>query len=177
MEQEPCSISILLSRRDNSFLKLLRGMKGRGSILKFGLDEKKKREKEEKKKEKGGNRVPLNPPLNFHAETRARNARPRSGYTRERSEMASYVWNPAIIGHGWHRFIPPPEIYRRKLLRTSWELVVGELSMMRFARLIAIFLLVCLIKAVVIRDREESWTMMIFRFVRKLRNEIAFVCI
>ena len=54
---------------------------------------------------------------------------------------------------------------------------LGELSMMRFARLIAIFLLVCLIKAVVIRDREESWTMMIFRFVRKLRNEIAFVCI
>lgn len=99
MEQEPCSISILLypfplSRRDNSFLELPRGMKGRGSILKFGLDEKKKKEK---KKE---NWIPLNPPLNFHAETRAQNARPRSGYTRERSEMASYVWNPAIIGHG-----------------------------------------------------------------------------
>lgn len=85
MEQEPCSISILLSRRDNSFLKLLRGMKGRGSILKFGLDE--------KKEKKGGNRIPLNPLLNFHA-------RPRSRYTRERSEMASYVRNPAIIGHG-----------------------------------------------------------------------------
>lgn len=53
MEQEPCSISILLSRRDNSLLKLLRGMKGRGSILKFGLDEEKKREKKKKKKKEG----------------------------------------------------------------------------------------------------------------------------
>lgn len=53
MEQEPCSISILLypfplSRRDNSFLELPRGMKGRGSILKFGLDEKKKKEKKKR---------------------------------------------------------------------------------------------------------------------------------
>lgn len=162
MEQEPCSISILLSRRDNSFLKLLRGMKGRGSILKFGLDE--------KKEKKGGNRIPLNPLLNFHAETQ--NARPRSRYTRERSEMASYVRNPAIIGHGWHRFIPRP-----RFIAGNYCELLGNLlaSSMRFSRLIASFLLVCLIKPVVIRDTEESRTM-IFRFVRKLRNEIAFVC-
>lgn len=72
MEQEPCSISILLSRRDNSFLKLLRGMKGRGSILKFGLDEEKKREKEEKKKRKRRESCSLESTIEFpRGDTRA----------------------------------------------------------------------------------------------------------
>lgn len=117
MEQEPCSISILLSRRDNSFLKLLRGMKGRGSILKFGLDEKKEKKRRES--------YSLESTIEFPRGDAERSAskslharKKRNGFLRTESRDNRPRMTPIYS---------PPEIYRRKLLRTSWELV-GELD-------------------------------------------------
>lgn len=120
MEQEPCSISILLSRRDNSFLKLLRGMKGRGSILKFGLDEKK-----EKKEGIVFPWIRIPSTIEFPRGDAERSAskslharKKRNGFLRTESRDNRPRMTPIYS---------PPEIYRRKLLRTSWELV-GELD-------------------------------------------------